>query len=71
MTRLLHAWEVAELLGRSPRWVLDEAAAGRLPSFKVGHAVRFSADEVDAWLEERRRGERLAASSLRVAGGNR
>lgn len=57
------------MLGRSPRWVLDEAAAGRLPSFKVGHAVRFSEDEVLAWLEQRRRGERLTAPTLRAVGG--
>jgi excisionase family DNA binding protein len=72
MRPLLKAYEVAELLGRSTRWVLDAAVAGDLPSFKVGKAVRFDEDEIEAWLTERRRGERVRPSSqLHVIGGNK
>lgn len=67
---LLTAQQVGVLIGRSTRWVLDEAASGAIPSFKVGRAVRFDRDELDAWLERQRRGERLAPpSQLRVIGG--
>ena len=58
--RLLTARELAELLGLSPGTVLDWHEAGRIPSFKlgpgVGGPVRFRASEVEAWLEECRRG---------------
>lgn len=56
---LLTACQVGELLGQSTRWVLTQAAAGELPSFKVGRAVRFDGAEIDGWLEQRRRGERV------------
>lgn len=69
---LLNAAEVAELLGQTTRWVLTQAATGTLPSFKVGRAVRFDSQEIDAWLEQQRRGERVRASRpLQTAGGNR
>ena len=66
--RLLTARELAELLCLSPacpRW----HEAGRIPSFKlgpgVGGPVRFRASEVEAWLEECRRGP----ASQRPQGG--
>lgn len=72
MRRLLTAVEVAEALGRPTAWVLRQAAAGALPSFKVGKAVRFDESEVDAWLTTQARGERVRASSqLHAIGGNR
>lgn len=59
--RLLTAREVAELLGLSPATVLDWHEAGRIPSFKLPTGpVRFRASEVEAWLEEHRRGPALA-----------
>jgi excisionase family DNA binding protein len=58
--RLLTARELAELLGMSASWVLDEWEAGRLPGFKLGDGraapVRFRLAEVEGWLETRRRG---------------
>jgi excisionase family DNA binding protein len=53
---LLHAYEVAELLGLSTDTILDWFEAGKLPGFKVGRAVRFRESEIQAWLEARRRG---------------
>ena len=45
--------EVAALLGLSPATVLRRA--GELPSFRLAsNVLRFSADEVAAWLEARR-----------------
>jgi excisionase family DNA binding protein len=54
--RLLTARELGELLGLAPATVLDWHEAGKLPSFKIGTAVRFRASEVEAWLEQHRCG---------------
>jgi excisionase family DNA binding protein len=52
---LLTTREVAALLGLSPATVLRRARAGELPSFRLAsNVLRFSADEVAAWLEARR-----------------
>jgi excisionase family DNA binding protein len=52
--RLLTAAEVADFLGVSIDTVLDWHEAGELPSYKVGRAVRFRREELDAWLESKR-----------------
>ncbi len=52
--RLLRAREVGQLLGFSASTVVDWAEAGKLPVFKIGGRLRFRANEVEAWLEERR-----------------
>ena len=54
--RLLTAREVAELLGFAAGTILDWAEAGRLPHFKIRTALRFRQSEIEAWLEEQRRG---------------
>jgi excisionase family DNA binding protein len=65
---LLTARELAEYLRLSPATVLDWFEAGRLPGFKLnGRAVRFRLSEVEAWLEENRRGSRPAARQSPVA----
>jgi excisionase family DNA binding protein len=54
--QLLTTREVAELLAVSPRTVLRRARAGELPAYRLGsNVLRFSADELAAWLEARRR----------------
>ena len=59
--RLLSARELADVLGMSPATVLDWFEADRLPGFKLPTGpVRFRASEVEAWLEECRRGPSLA-----------
>lgn len=68
---LLTAQQVGELIGRSTKWVLAEAAAERIPSFKVGRAVRFNADEIDAWLDSNRRGTVRKPGHLSVIGGSK
>ena len=52
---LLTTREVAELLAVSPATILRRVAAGELPAFRLAsNALRFRADEIDAWLEARR-----------------
>ena len=60
-SRLLEADEVAEYLGMRTDWVYREVRAGRLPHIRLGRAVRFRRESIDAWLEARER----AASPLR------
>jgi excisionase family DNA binding protein len=54
--RLLTAREVADRLGFSVATVLRWARAGELPGLRVGRALRFREDELDAWLAERATG---------------
>ncbi len=42
------AW-VAEFLDVPEPWVLEAAAAGTLPSIRVGPALRFDPDAIKAW----------------------
>ena len=59
--RLLTARELADLLGMSASTILDWHEAGRIPSFKLPTGpVRFRPSEVEAWLEECRRGPCVA-----------
>jgi excisionase family DNA binding protein len=50
------AREIADQLGFSADTIVDWAEQGRIPHFKVGRALRFRLSEVEAWLEEQRRG---------------
>lgn len=45
------AREVAGLLSLSAHSILDMAQDGRLPSFKLGHAVRFRRSDIEQYLE--------------------
>jgi excisionase family DNA binding protein len=54
MSRLLTAREVGDLLGVHPETVLRWVRRGDLPATHLpGGAVRFRADELDEWLDER------------------
>jgi excisionase family DNA binding protein len=48
--RAITASELAELLAISPITVYKLAKAGRLPSFRVGTAVRFDPRAIAQWL---------------------
>ena len=50
--RAITASEVAALLAVSPITVYKMAKAGRMPSFRVGTAVRFDPRAVAEWLRE-------------------
>jgi predicted DNA-binding transcriptional regulator AlpA len=61
MPRLISKRETAEIVGFHPEHVMRLVRAGQFPrpiktSSTVNCAVRFVADEVDAWI-----GERMAA----------
>lgn len=63
VSRLLTARMVAEMLDVSTETVLRWVRVGSLPAFRLpGGAIRFRADDVDAWLEERATTERGSAS---------
>jgi len=48
----LNAAELAELLAVSRITVFKHAAAGRIPSFRVGTCVRFDPKAVANWLRK-------------------
>lgn len=55
-TRLLEAEDVADYLGVRTDWVYREVRAGRLPHIRLGRAVRFRRESIEAWIESRERG---------------
>jgi excisionase family DNA binding protein len=52
----LTAKQLAELLNISPKTIFKMAKAGRLPSFRIGTAVRFDARLIVDWLRRQRTG---------------
>jgi len=58
---LLTAEEAAALLSVPPSWLMAEARAKRVPHVKLGKYVRFSRDELLAWVDSRSAGPRGAA----------
>jgi excisionase family DNA binding protein len=55
---LVAADEAAKLLGVPPRWMMEQARAGKVPHHKLGRYVRFDLDELIAWLDEMKRSPR-------------
>jgi excisionase family DNA binding protein len=51
----LTAKELAEMLNVSKGTIFKLAAAGRIPSFRIGTAVRFDGRLVIEWLRKQRR----------------
>ncbi len=45
--------EVADYLGRPISWLYHEAAAQKIPRYKVGNQWRYRLSEIDEWLEAR------------------
>jgi excisionase family DNA binding protein len=64
---LLDAKAASALLGVPPSWLLAQARVGRVPHHRLGHYVRFSADDLRDWLSE----NRIAPDPLRAAGASR
>lgn len=54
--RLLHAEEVALILGVPKTWVYAETRAGRLPHVRVGRYRRYRPEAVQRWIGEHERG---------------
>jgi len=56
---LLTIEEIAELLKVPKTWIYQrtrERSSSTIPHFKVGKYLRFSLSEVQAWLQDQRRG---------------
>ncbi len=60
-TPLIDATAAGRLLGVPHTWLLAQARAGRIPHHRLGHYVRFSADDLKLWLAE----NRIAPNTLR------
>jgi excisionase family DNA binding protein len=56
--QLIDAHEAGELLKVPHTWVLRKARQDMIPHVRLGHYVRFDADELEAWQLARRRGPR-------------
>ena len=54
MESMMTARQVAELLGVHENWVYDQAARGRLPSYKIGGTRRFDPTEIRRFIAEHR-----------------
>ncbi|MFZ0376477.1 MAG: helix-turn-helix domain-containing protein [Solirubrobacteraceae bacterium] len=54
--RLIDAKAAGELLGVPASWVLRQARADQIPHMRLGHYVRFDAEQVLAWARNRVRG---------------
>lgn len=50
---LVPAEDVAAFLAVQPAWVLEQARAGDLPSYKLGHYRRFRLSEIEERLSVR------------------
>jgi excisionase family DNA binding protein len=62
---LLDADGAAELLNVPRSWVLAQARDDAIPHVRLGHYVRFNADDLREWVEERRRGPGVTPRSRR------
>ncbi len=55
-SRLLEVEDVANILGMRTDWAYREVRAGRLPHIRLGRAVRFRRESIEAWIQSRERG---------------
>jgi excisionase family DNA binding protein len=62
---LIDAKAAARLLGVPHTWLLAQARAGRIPHHRLGHYVRFSADDLRQWLGETRIGDNRLGGAYR------
>jgi len=62
---LLDAEGAAALLNVPKSWVLAEARADRIPHVRLGRYVRFDADDLRDWAQERRRGPNVTPRARR------
>jgi excisionase family DNA binding protein len=62
---LIDAKAAGRLLGVPHTWLLAQARAGRIPHHRLGHYVRFYAEDFQEWLRETRSGPPLESSTRR------
>ena len=53
---LIGAEQAAHVLGVSPRWLLAEARANRVPHIRLGRSVRFDKTALLTWARARQKG---------------
>ena len=63
MEALIMTRELAALWSQTPRWVLRMTQDQGLPHYRLGGAIRYRGSEVEAWLQQRRVGQRLDPAS--------
>jgi excisionase family DNA binding protein len=63
--RLLTAAEVAELLSVPVSWVRESTRSGAMPHVELGRYRRYRREDVEAWLDERKRPGRPIALRAR------
>lgn len=74
--RLLTIDDAATIIGKSSRWLRHEVSLGRVPEFtRVGSAIRFTRDQLDAYIASlahrpthRPSGTALAGDAVPAAG---
>jgi excisionase family DNA binding protein len=62
---LLTITEVADRLNVKPSTLYAWVGTGQIPHLKLGRLLRFDRDEINAWLQERRRNAPLPRVSHR------
>lgn len=65
MEPLVTTRQLAGLWCQTPRWVLRMANEQGLPHYRLGGALRYRASEAEAWLQQRRAGERPGSTPTR------
>ena len=54
--RLLTEKEAADFLHISPRKLWDLRVSGEIPHVRIGQCVRYSVDDLNDWIDSRKRG---------------
>jgi len=62
MTLLLTAQQAAEVLAISPRKLWSMTASGEIPHLRIGRCVRYSVDDLKAWISDQTKGVRANAA---------
>ncbi len=65
---LIDAKAAGELLGVPHTWVLRQARADQIPHVRLGHYVRFDADQLIEWARNRARGPAYALENTAQGG---
>lgn len=65
-SRLLHAGEVAELLGVTRAWVYEQSRQGGIPTICLGRYRRYRREAIEAWLERVEQGSIGARRELKT-----
>ena len=53
---LLTPQQAAEALAISPRKLWGMTASGQIPHVRLGRSVRYSLDDLRAWIDEKKKG---------------